>query len=83
MLAASLVGPSSESGRAILEGITKLSKLVPPGSVSGQDKLKVMQQLTIAAQKQGQQMQMMRQGGAPAQQPGQPPAAPPQMPRAA
>ena len=78
------VGPSSEPGRVILESVTKLSKLVPPGSVTPQDKMKVMQGLLIAAQKQGQQMSQMRPGGAP--QPGQPPqqAAPPQqMPHAA
>ena len=85
MLAVQMVGPTSEAGRGILEAIQKLAKLVPPGSVSAQDKMKVMQQLTMAAQKQGQQMSQMRPGGAPPgqPQPGQPPAAPHQMPAAA
>ena len=79
MLAVQMVGPTSEAGRGILEAIQKLAKLVPPGSVTPQDKMKVMQQLTMAAQKQGQQMSQMRPGGAPPgqPQPGQPHAAPP------
>ena len=84
MLAAQLVGPTSDAGRGILEAIQKIAKLVPPGSVTPQDKMKVMQQLTMAAQKGAQQMSQMRPGGAPPQpgapQPGQPQAAPQQMP---
>ena len=84
LLAVQLVGANSESGRVILESVQKLAKLVPPGSVSGADKMKVMQSLAMAAQKQGQQMSQMRPQGAPQAQPGQPGAPQPQpMPHAA
>lgn len=84
MLAAQMVGPTSESGRGILEAIQKLAKLVPPGSVTPQDKMKVMQQLAMAAQKGAQQMSSMRPGGAPpaGAPPGHPPAAAPPPPTA-
>lgn len=80
LMAVHLVGANSESGKAILETIPKLAKLVPPGSVSREDKMKVMQSLTMAAQKQGQQMLQARPPGQPQAQPGAPPQA---IPRAA
>jgi len=81
-----LVGANSEPGKVILDCVKKISGLVPPGSVTPQDKLVVLQKLGMEAQKAGQQMQQMRaqqmQGGG---QPGggQPGAHPPQMPAGA
>lgn len=84
-----LVGANSEPGRVLLDCVKKVSGLVPQGSVTPQDKMAVLQKLGMEAQKQGQQMQMMRQqqaGGQPGQPgaPGQQPGGQPhQMPAAA
>ncbi len=71
-----LVGAGSDVGQAVLDALKKLSKFVPPGSVTPAAQ---RNQLQATAMKQGQnnqQMQMLKQmqaggqgGGAQPQQP--------------
>ena len=81
-----LAGPGSELGKAILESIRRLAPFVPPGAVTPQDKINMIQSMAIQVQQQAQRIQAMRQGQAQAQQqqrPGVGGAAQPMTPSAA
>lgn len=77
-----LTGAMSDTGKAVLDVLPKLTKLVPPGSVSPASEKNNIEQMAMKNTQQNQQMQALKQqqmqgaqGGG-----GQPPA---QMPRAA
>lgn len=73
-MALSLLGATSDPGKDVLSCIQKLSKYVPPGSVTPADKMQVLQALMMKAQQSNQQMQQMhaqQQGGGQQQQPPQ------------
>ena len=65
-------GSTSDMGKAVLDALTKLGKIAPPGSVSPAGQRNQMEQMQ---QKQMQNMQMQKQlaggqGGAPGGAPG-------------
>jgi len=70
------LGANSPAGQDVTDAIKKLSKHVPPGSVTPADKMNVYQQMMMKTQQQGQQMaQMQKQqaqppGGGAQQMPG-------------
>jgi len=82
-----LLGASSDEGRDALQALTRLSKHVPPGTVTPTDVKNVLQQLMTQQQQFGQQMSAMRQQqAAPAQTApgaGAPPQPQPVVPKAA
>ena len=67
-----LLGAASEPGKDVLQAITRLSKHVPPGTVTPADVKNMLDALMMKQQQFGQQMQQMKAapGGAP-----QPPGA--------
>ncbi len=77
-----LAGATSDVGKAVMDALQKLTKLVPPGSVSPASAKNNIEQMAMKNTQQNQQMQALKQqqaGGQGAPQ-GGPPA---QMPRAA
>jgi hypothetical protein len=82
-----LLGANSEPGKDVLQTISRLSKHVPPGTVTPADVKLALEKMMMQQQQFGQQMQQMRGqaaqpgAGAPQQPPG---GAPPMMqPKAA
>jgi hypothetical protein len=75
----SMVGASSEMGKELLPMITKLAKLVPPGSVSPAGEANNIQNMALKNAQNTQMMQMMKQGAGGGGQG----APPPPMPQAA
>ena len=77
-----LAGATSDVGKAVMDALQKLTKLVPPGSVSPASAKNNIEQMAMKNTQQNQQMQALKQqqaGG----QPGAPAVPPAQMPRAA
>jgi hypothetical protein len=84
-----LVGFSSEIGKAVMDAISKIAKLVPAGSVSPASESNQLQNALMRSQQQNAQMQSLKPpggmlggpsgGGAPGGMPGGGPG----MPRAA
>ena len=71
-----LLGVSSEPAQDVLDAIKKLSKHVPPGSVTDADKKNQLQQMLLKQQQQAPQMAALRASQGGGQQPAaQPPAA--------
>jgi hypothetical protein len=66
-----LLGVSSEPGQDILDAIERLSKHIPPGSVTDADKKNQLQSLMMKHQQQASQMAALKASQAA-------PAAPPQ-----
>lgn len=72
-----MLGAASEPGKDVLQSISRLSKHVPPGSVTPTDIKNALQKLMIEQEQFGMQMQQMKQaqqqpqggGGGAAQQP--------------
>lgn len=54
-----LLGANTENGRKALDILKRINDLVPPNSVTQQDKIQVLQTLGMEAAKQGQQMRTM------------------------
>lgn len=76
-----LLGASSDAGGAALKALNSLAKFVPAGSVTPAAEKNSAEQMMMQAVKNNQQMQAMKQGGAPG---GAPPGGPPQgMPQGA
>lgn len=64
-----LVGATSEIGQAIMPMLTKLGKLLPPGSTSPAGQQNELRTAMMKNQQNQQMQQQLRQGGAAQQQP--------------
>lgn len=76
-----MAGPGSEIGKDILKIINIASKHVPPGTVSPAAEKNAVESMALKNAQGQQQMQALKQGGAPGGQPAA--GGPPQMPKAA
>jgi len=68
-----LFGATSEEGQAVMKALTSLGKFVPPGSVTPASDSANMAQAQMKATQMNQQMQALKQGGAPGGGGAQPP----------
>ena len=63
-----LLGAGSEPGQDVLDALKKLSKHIPPGSVTEADKKNQLQQILMKQQQQAPQMAAMKAAQAAPQQ---------------
>jgi hypothetical protein len=72
-----LLGANSDPGKDVLSTISRLSKHVPPGTVTPADMKLALEKMMMQQQQFGQQMQQMRGQAVQPQQPGAAPGSPP------